>query len=103
LDALTVSLPAARLPALVRRPWAAHVYPNVQYRLATDRSPSVIGADVLHAATGADGTGMKIAIVDDGIDQTNPFFSPAGFAYPAGFPKGTTSATTTKVIVARSF
>ena len=103
LDALTVSLPAARLPALLRRPWAAHVYPSVQYRLATDRSPSVIGADTLHATTGADGAGMKIAVVDDGIDQTNPFFDPAGFAYPPGFPKGTASATTPKVIVARSF
>ncbi|HET8528761.1 MAG TPA: S8 family serine peptidase [Gaiellaceae bacterium] len=103
LDALTVSLPASRLPALLHRPWAVHVYPSLQYRLATDRSPSVIGADVLHAATGADGTGMKIAVVDDGVDQTNPFFAPAGFAYPPGFPKGDTAATTPKVIVARVF
>ena len=46
---------------------------------------------------------MKIAVVDDGLDQTNPFFDPAGFSYPAGFPKGDTSATTPKVIVARVF
>ena len=29
----------------------------------------------------------KIAIVDDGIDQSNRFFDPTGFSYPAGFPK----------------
>ena len=29
---------------------------------------------------------MKIAIIDDGIDQTHPFFNPAGFTYPAGLP-----------------
>jgi minor extracellular serine protease Vpr len=103
LDALTVSLPAARLPTLLRQRWAAHVYPSVAYRLATDRSPSVIGADVLHQATGAQGTGEKIAVVDDGIDQTNSFFDPAGFSYPTGFPKGITTATTPKVIVARVF
>ena len=103
LDALTVSLPASRLPALLDQRWVAHVYPSVQYTLATDRSPSVIGADVLRAATGADGTGIKIGVVDDGIDQTNPYFAPAGFSYPAGFPKGITSATTPKVIVARVF
>ena len=103
LDALTVSLPAAKLPTLLRQRWAAHVYPSVAYRLATDRSPSVIGADVLQQTTGAQGTGEKIAVVDDGIDQTNSFFDPSGFSYPAGFPKGITTATTPKVIVARVF
>jgi minor extracellular serine protease Vpr len=103
LDALTVSLPASRLPALLRERWATHVYPSIQYRLASDRSPSVIGADVLRQATGADGAGIKIGVVDDGVDQTNPYFAPAGFSYPAGFPKGVTTATTPKVIVARVF
>jgi minor extracellular serine protease Vpr len=103
LDALTVSLPPSKLPALLRQPSITHVYPTVAYTLALDRSPSVIGADVLHETTGADGTGIKIAIVDDGIDQTNPFFDPKGFSYPPGFPKGDTKATTPKVIVARVF
>ena len=46
---------------------------------------------------------MKIAVVDDGIDQTNAFFNPEGYSYPAGFPKGGTKWTSPKVIVARSF
>jgi subtilisin family serine protease len=46
---------------------------------------------------------MKIAVVDDGIDQTNPFFDPKGFSYPAGFPRGGRKWTTPKVIVARVF
>ncbi|HUJ92148.1 MAG TPA: S8 family serine peptidase [Gaiellaceae bacterium] len=103
LDGLTVTLPANRLPALVRQRYVTHVYPSVQYTMALDTSPAVIGADVLRQATGADGTGIKIAVVDDGIDQTNPFFNPAGFSYPAGFPKGDTSMTTPKVIVAKVF
>ena len=85
---ITVSLPATKLPALVRLRSIAAVYPSVAYTLALDRSPSVIGADVLQQQRGADGTGMKIAVVDDGIDQTNPFFDPTGFTYPQGFPKG---------------
>lgn len=103
LDGLTVSLPDSRLPTLLRQTWAAHVYPTYAYTLATDRSPSVIGADILRQTTGADGTGIKIGVVDDGIDETNPYFEPAGFSYPPGFPKGITSATTPKVIVARVF
>ena len=49
------------------------------------------------------GAGMKIAIIDDGVDQTHPYFSPAGYTMPAGFPKGQTAYTTAKVIVARAF
>jgi subtilisin family serine protease len=103
LNALTVSLPASDLPALLADPLATKVYPSVAYTLALDHSPSVIGADVLHAATGADGSGVKIGVVDDGIDQTNRFFDPSGLSYPAGFPLGDTAATTPKVIVARVF
>ena len=103
LNALTVSLPASSLPRLLADHVAAAVYPSVAYTLALDHSPSVIGADLLHAATGADGSGVKIAIVDDGIDQTNRFFDPRGFSYPAGFPLGDTSSTTAKVIVAKVF
>src|SRR5262249_61125173 len=53
--------------------------------------------------TGARGDGVKIGVVDDGVDQTNPFFDPTGFSYPAGFPKGQTNLTTPKVIVAKAF
>lgn len=103
LDAMTVSLPASKLPALMRQKVVTKVYPSVAYSLALDHSPSVIGADVLQRTTGADGTGIKIAVVDDGIDQSNPFFDPTSFSYPAGFPRGSTRWTTPKVIVARVF
>jgi subtilisin family serine protease len=79
------------------------VYPSVRYALDTNQSPAVIGADQMWATTGDRGDGVKIGIVDDGIDQSNPFFSPTGFSYPAGFPRGQTKFTTQKVIVARSF
>ncbi len=103
LDAVTVELPAERLPELMRQREFTHVYPSLSYTLADDTSPGVIGADVIQKELGADGSGMKIAIVDDGIDQTNPFFNPAGYSYPPGFPKGDTQYATPKVIVARVF
>ncbi len=103
LDGLTVTLPAKRLPQLVRLPFAAHVYPSLRFNLKLNESPSVLGAEVLEAATGARGDGVKIGVVDDGVDSTNPFFKPAGFSYPAGFPRGEKQFTTPKVIVARAF
>jgi minor extracellular serine protease Vpr len=103
LNGLTVDLPASRLPALVRSSFATKVYPSVRFSLRTNRSPSLIGADTFSTATGARGAGVKIAVVDDGIDQTNPFFNPVGFSYPAGFPRGGRRWTNEKVIVARTF
>jgi minor extracellular serine protease Vpr len=103
LDGLTVSLPVTRLPQLARLRFARHVYPSIRYHLATDTSTGVIGATELQTLTGVRGDGMKIGIVDDGVDATNPFLSPSGYSYPAGFPKGQTKYTTPKVIVARAF
>src|SRR3954463_2882774 len=68
-----------------------------------DRGPSVIKATDLQAATGDKGQGIKIGVVDTGVDSTSPFLDPAGFSYPAGFPKGDAKLTTPKVIVAKVF
>ena len=103
MDALAVTLPNRQLPTLMRQPFAKKVYPSARYTLELNQSPSVIGAETLENATGARGDGVKIAVVDDGVDQTNPFFKPTGYTYPPGFPKGIRSYTTPKVIVARSF
>jgi minor extracellular serine protease Vpr len=103
LDGMTVELPAQRLPQLARMPFVKKIYPNLRYTLALNRSPNVIAATGFNASTGARGAGMKIAIVDDGVDHRNPFLSPAGLQYPAGFPRGGGKWTTPKVIVARSF
>ena len=103
LDGLAVRLPARELPALLRQSFVRKVYPSVHYMLDLNESPSIIGAGLLEAATGARGDGIKIGVVDDGVDPTNPFFNPAGFQYPPGFPKGQTQFTTPKVIVAKAF
>jgi minor extracellular serine protease Vpr len=103
LDGLTVSLPVKKLPRLARLSFVRHVYPSIRYHLETDTSTAVIGATELQTLTGARGDGMKIGVVDDGVDATNPFFDPSGYSYPSGFPKGDSKYTTPKVIVARAF
>src|SRR5262249_14904733 len=66
--------------------------------------PQVIGADKLWGANLATaGQGVKIGIIDDGVDAKHVYFDPAGFSYPAGYPKGLTHFTTPKVIVQRTF
>jgi minor extracellular serine protease Vpr len=103
LDGLTVSLPATKLPTLAGLGFVRKIYPSARFHLMTDTSPGVIGATALEQATNAKGDGIKIGIVDDGVDSTNPFLNATGFSYPAGFPKGGRRWTTPKVIVARAF
>ena len=103
-NGMAVVLPRSQLGRLASLPGVDRVYPSVRYRTQLDRSPQQIGAPTLWGPglTNA-GQGMKIAIIDEGIDQTHPFFSPAGYTMPAGYPKGQTAYTNAKVIVARAF
>jgi len=103
LDGITVQLRAAELPKLLRVRAIDKIYPSLRYTMTDDTSPAVIHATQLEAATGDQGAGIKIGVVDTGVDPKNPFLNPAGFSYPAGFPKGDTRYTTPKVIVARVF
>jgi subtilisin family serine protease len=104
LDAVAVVLPRASLPRLAHIPGVDRVWPDAVYHSELDRTPGLIGATTIWGPDLATaGQGMKIGIIDDGIDQTHPFFNPAGFSYPPGFPKGDASYTTPKVIVARAF
>jgi subtilisin family serine protease len=105
LNGLAVALPANEADALARVPGVAAVWQNVRYHASAVRlGPQQIGADKLWGASlETAGEGIKIGIVDDGLDATNPYFDPAGFQYPPGFPKGQTQFATPKVIVQRTF
>lgn len=105
LNGLAVVVPRSELRRLATVPGVAKVWPSLTYRPLLDRSPELIGADDLWDAPQFDmaGNGIKIGIIDDGLDQAHPFFDPSGYTMPPGFPKGNTSFTSAKVIVARAF
>ena len=104
-NGLAVVIPQGAEATLARLPGVATVWPNVRYHsLRVTAGPEQIGADRLWGPTYAyAGNGIKIGIIDDGIDATNPYFNPSGFTYPPGFPKGQTQFTTPKVIVQKTF
>jgi subtilisin family serine protease len=114
LDGVSVVLPESDLARLRALPGAT-VWPTVTYHAlrdipgstsetTADPGPALIGAPALWGKSLATaGQGLKIGLIDDGVDQAHPYFDPSGFSYPAGFPKGNSAYTTPKVIVARAF
>jgi subtilisin family serine protease len=104
-NGFAVVVPSGAADRLARIPGVDRVWPNVRYHASRSLGgPEQIGADQLWGPTFATaGNGMKIAVIDDGLDATNPYFNPSGFQYPAGFPKGQTKYATPKVIVQRAF
>jgi minor extracellular serine protease Vpr len=103
LNGFAVSVPYTKLPELLELEVAETVYPSYTYTSLMNRGPAVIGASQFSGLTGTRGEGVKVAVVDDGVDHEHEFLSPAGFSFPAGFPKGPGGSTTPKVIVARGF
>jgi subtilisin family serine protease len=104
LNGLALVMPASAVNRLKTVDGVRSVYASVPYRASLDRSVPAVGAPALWGpALETAGGGVKIGIIDDGIDVRHPFFSPTGYTVPAGFPKGQTAFTSAKVIVARAF
>src|SRR5262249_40454259 len=104
-NGLAVVLPRTEVPNLAALPGVAQVWPNVRNHAPRDTGGvQQIGADKLWGANlQTAGNGMKIGIIDDGLEADNPYFSASGLSYPPGFPKGQTKYATPKVIVQRTF
>lgn len=108
-NAVSVEVGASELAAISALPGVKRVEIVRQYHATIDASVPLINAPAIWEKLGgvsAAGQGMKIAILDTGIDITNPLFSDAGYTAPAGFPRannGNDSLTNNKVIVAKGF
>ena len=118
-NGMAVVVPRSAVGALSSIDGVTHVYENTTYPALTVRAhhitgarartlalqgPTVIGADKLWGTNlQTAGNGMKIGVIDDGIDSTHTYFAAGTYSYPAGFPKGQTSLATPKVIVQRAF
>ena len=104
LNGAAVVIPAGAIPRLWTLPGVRAVDVGAAYAsTATTASNSASAAATWQTGLPNRGAGMKIGIIDDGVDQRHPYFSPAGYTMPPGFPKGQAAFTTAKVIVARAF
>ena len=103
-NGVSVVLPSRDLPRLAGLPGVREVFAPTTYRALAGPDAVTIRARELPAADLPNaGAGIKIGIIDDGVDQRHRFFDPTGYAMPAGYPRGQAQYTTAKVIVARAF
>jgi subtilisin family serine protease len=103
-NGVSVVLPEAQVPTLRKLDGVRDVFSSSGYGVQLDSTPQQIGANALWGpGLSTAGQGVKIGIIDSGVDNSHPFFNPAGYTMPAGFPKGQRRFTNAKVIVARAF
>jgi subtilisin family serine protease len=102
LNGAAVVVPRSAMSLLKALPGVKSVDTGAAYPLASTTATAA-AAGRWQAGLPNQGAGIKIGIIDDGIDQRHPYFSPVGYTMPPGFPKGQTAYTTAKVIVARAF
>ena len=120
LNAVFVTALVERLEELKSLPGVKGVVAERRYRTNLSRAAQLINAPAAWTALNGiqnAGAGMKIAIIDNGIDQTHPAFQDASLQTPAGFPickvaypgsgevdlPNCSQYTNSKVIVARSY
>jgi len=102
LNAVAVQLNGATLAQVAAAPQVKHAeYEGLYHPTVVDPDSALISAPQAWAAGGSKGDGVKIAIVDTGIDITHPCFSDAG--YTAQTQLGDHSFTNNKVIAAKVF
>lgn len=111
LNAIFVAAPSNRVADLQSIPGVTAVIPlRKRKMLLNDATQLMNGPAAWNIVGGLSnaGAGIKIGILDTGIDQTHPMFQDNSLAMPAGFPKcdvqsNCANFTNNKVIVARSY
>ncbi|HYP08393.1 MAG TPA: S8 family serine peptidase [Bryobacteraceae bacterium] len=111
VNAVFVEATAEQAAQLRNAPGVALVEKLAPMEMSLNRALDLSNVRTAWSSVGGEqdaGAGVKIAVLDSGIDQNHPAFQENGLQYPAGFPKcqeprGDCAFVNRKVIVARSY
>jgi minor extracellular serine protease Vpr len=110
MNAVMVRAPISQYGRIRRMSGIKKVYFSRLRKILLDTSAAIVNAQQLWTQVGGKaqaGKGIKIGIIDTGIDISNPMFSGSSFSKPTGYPKGDSTYTGTysnnKVIAVRNY
>ena len=107
INSLVVRATAHQRQELGIQPGVRGVYPNHERYLLMDAAPALVAAPAAWdqvGSSGEAGLGMRIALIDSGINQDHVLFQDPELVPPEGFPISETEGfANNKVIVARTF
>jgi hypothetical protein len=90
-DGLTLEVPRDKIAAIQGLPHVASVTETYKLEPELDESRSLLGLQTLWQAMPSSplgaGAGLRLALIDSGVNALHPFFNASGFTAPAGFPK----------------
>ena len=95
-NAVAIAIDAARIQDVAALPGVRSIRPLITYPLDLGETVPYIGASAVQAA-GLDGTGIRVAVLDSGIDYTHAFFGGPGtlVAYRQAYGHRTSDPRTT--------
>lgn len=106
INALAVKASPDDIKLLANAPGVKRITRSKLYEPQMNKSHDIINTGAAWKA-GLDGTGVKVAVIDSGIDQDHPFLRSSTLKMPSGFPKtdkfNWQKFTSNKVIVAKVF
>lgn len=109
LNAVFVRADTRQAAAVRKMSGVKRVVRSRRFEPLVNRAHEIVGAPQARARLGGDsraGEGLRIAVIDTGIDPTHPAFQDPSLRPPPGFPKGRPEDlpfTNNKIIAARSY
>ena len=106
LNGMSVEMPRSYVSRIRSLPEVLSIVPNRKYHFSLTKSNDLMNAPLMWQLAGGQdvaGQGIKIGIIDTGIDHTHPMFGDERFVLPEGYPLGDPNFTNNKIIVARVF
>ena len=106
LNGISIEMPKGYVSRIRSLPEVLSIVPNRRYHFSLTRSNDLMNSPLIWQLIGGQevaGQGIKIGIIDTGIDHTHPMFDDEQFVLPEGYPLGDPEFTNKKIIVARVF
>jgi subtilisin family serine protease len=90
-NGMTIEVPRDQIDAIRKLPHVVSVTETYELEPELDESKTLLNLQTLWAAMPSSplgaGAGVRVALIDSGVNAQHPFFDAAGFTAPAGYPK----------------